>query len=278
MKYLFNTEKLNKVLSDFYKSTNIAITLYDANENLVATSSIFSGYCSYVRSREDCVRCCDNSNSLHMKEVAKTKKTVSYTCHAGLMETITPIIYEGVIIAYIQIGQYKDNEIFYSSPDTVLQVANKYDFDGEKLLSLHSQLQTISRDKLQSLSNILEILIKYLLSENLIYHNRSFLSVKIEKYIQEHLLEKIYIEDLCKIFFISKNMLYHLFKTEFNCTVNNYILNERIKLSQEILKNKPEKSITEIALDCGFSDYNYFIRAFKKNLGITPLQYRKNIK
>ena len=115
MKYLFNTEKLNKVLSDFYKSTNIAITLYDANENLVATSSIFSGYCSYVRSREDCVRCCDNSNSLHMKEVARTKKTVSYTCHAGLMETITPIIYEGVIIAYIQIGQYKDNEIFYSS-------------------------------------------------------------------------------------------------------------------------------------------------------------------
>ena len=43
-----------------------------------------------------------------------------------------------------------------------------------------------------------------------------------------------------------------------------------------MLRENTEMNVTEIASRCGFSDYNYFIRAFKKHLGVTPLKYRKN--
>ena len=34
----------------------------------------------------------------------------------------------------------------------------------------------------------------------------------------------------------------------------------------------------EIASACGFADYNYFIRAFRHHTGLTPLQYRKQMR
>jgi len=37
-----------------------------------------------------------------------------------------------------------------------------------------------------------------------------------------------------------------------------------------------EASVREIAARVGFSDVTYFISAFKKGIGETPLQYRKN--
>ena len=40
---------------------------------------------------------------------------------------------------------------------------------------------------------------------------------------------------------------------------------------------KAEESITEIAFLCGFSDFSYFIKVFKKYKGVTPSQYAKKI-
>ena len=100
------------------------------------------------------------------------------------------------------------------------------------------------------------------------------LSIKIEKFVQEHIKEKLTVSILCEQFYLSKNSLYHLFATEFNTTVSDYILNKRIQSSIKQLKES-NASITMVASECGFTDYNYFIRAFKKHVGITPLQFRK---
>ena len=99
---------------------------------------------------------------------------------------------------------------------------------------------------------------------------------KIEKYIIENLSENIYIPDLCNRFGISKNMLYKLFNDEFSSTVNGFIIKKRMDLARQMLKDDKSMNVTEIALRCGFSDYNYFIRTFKKHVGVTPLKYRKS--
>ncbi len=54
-----------------------------------------------------------------------------------------------------------------------------------------------------------------------------------------------------------------------------YLLNLRIKKACELLL-ETKCSITEIAYEAGFNDSNYFGDVFKKNKGISPLQYRKN--
>ena len=78
---------------------------------------------------------------------------------------------------------------------------------------------------------------------------------------------------------ISKNALYRLFNTEFDMPIHKYILQKRIHLAKDLLIGQPNKAIAQISEDCGFSDYNYFTRAFHRICGITPLKYRKsNIK
>jgi ligand-binding sensor protein len=61
-----------------------------------------------------------------MKEASLNRKICRYTCHAGLIEVIFPIIYDDVLIAYIQIGQFRDAERRYSSEDRLPEIAEKY--------------------------------------------------------------------------------------------------------------------------------------------------------
>lgn len=43
----------------------------------------------------------------------------------------------------------------------------------------------------------------------------------------------------------------------------------------KILLTKTDKSITQIAAECGYDDFTYFSRQFKKSTNMTPRDYRK---
>lgn len=82
------------------------------------------------------------------------------------------------------------------------------------------------------------------------------------------------ISDLAKRAHMSENSLLAHFKDATGTSPINYLNQIRIKNSC-LLLHTTFRSITEIALECGYSDSNYFSRAFKKELQITPSQYRK---
>lgn len=274
MDYIFNTEKLEALVSDFYISTGIAVTLYDASGSVVTKSPIFTDCCACIRRKEACVESCDRSDKVHMEQAAGSKRICRYTCHGGLMEVITPILYEDVVIAYLQIGQFRDAEQIYSNEPLVRQTAARYGFDPDQLLKLYKKVPVLSKEKLRALLNIIHILIRSFWEDGLILRNRSMRSVKIEQYITEHVGEKLSIESLCRQFSMSKFALYRLFREEFDTTVNEFILKKRTELARQLL-GRQDKNITQVADACGFSDYNYFIRLFKEKTGVTPLQFRK---
>ncbi|MBQ7932909.1 MAG: helix-turn-helix domain-containing protein [Clostridia bacterium] len=83
------------------------------------------------------------------------------------------------------------------------------------------------------------------------------------------------VAELCRKFYISRQVLYALFRDEFGDTVGNYILNKRLTEAKRLLK-ETGSPISDIARTVGFADYSYFIRLFRKHIGMTPLQYRKN--
>ena len=276
MDCIFYKEKLCEVLLDFYRSTGISVTLYDASEQVVATLPLYSNFCACIRGDKRCVECCDRSNLDHMKEVARERKILRYTCHAGLMETILPIMYEDVLIAYLQIGQFRDSEGIYSSPERVRATAKKYGFPKEELLRLFDGQLTVSEEKLTSLCKILEILIRSFWVDGLIYYKRSMLSIRIEHFIDEHLAENISVSDVCEKFLISKNALYNLFRDELGTTIGSLITEKRLAAARRLLHSEPSLNVTQIAERVGFTDYNYFIRLFKRKMGVTPLKYRKD--
>lgn len=275
MNYFFSKNKILSALCDFYAGTGIAVALYDSAGNTVAGTPIYSDFCKFVRQKDDFQIACNLCDHQAIQKVQATKKPLEYTCHGGLIEVITPIMYEDMVIAYMQIGQFRDREGAFSNFDEVFMRNRGYGYNREELLPLYLKLPEISSPQLEGLLGVMNVIIRSFWMDGLIYSKRNLHSVKIEGYIDAHLAENIYVKDLCDKFFISKNSLYRLFKEEFGTTVNEFILQKRLAKAQTFLRENEDLSITEIAALCGFGDYNYFIRVFKKRFNLTPLKYKK---
>ncbi len=102
--------------------------------------------------------------------------------------------------------------------------------------------------------------------------NDTFLTIR--HYLDSNYTKKITLENLEKMFFISKFHINHLFVKNCNSSVIKYVTQCRIMLAKDLLM-ETALSISQIALRCGYSDANYFYRTFKKTTGNTPTDYRK---
>ncbi|MDY3979684.1 MAG: helix-turn-helix transcriptional regulator [Tidjanibacter sp.] len=72
---------------------------------------------------------------------------------------------------------------------------------------------------------------------------------------------------------LSRTNFYAKLKAIVDITPVNYINNMRMQRAIELLQSS-SKSISEIALEVGFSDHAYFSQVFKESTGFTPSEYR----
>lgn len=98
---------------------------------------------------------------------------------------------------------------------------------------------------------------------------------EVATYIYNHYSERLILEDVAKKFNLSRSYLSKKFKSVTGFGFKEYIINVRIQHACELLLNT-NKSITDIAFECGFNDSNYFGDAFRRTKGISPNKYRKN--
>ena len=93
-------------------------------------------------------------------------------------------------------------------------------------------------------------------------------------YIQSHLSENLTLDEIARQCHMSKFYLSHQFTQTQGISLSKYILKSRITTSMRLLR-ETLMSVKEISEKVGFNDVAYFCRAFKAEVGITPLQYRK---
>ncbi len=99
------------------------------------------------------------------------------------------------------------------------------------------------------------------------------LLLQAKEYIDHNYQKSISLEEVAEEIGISSYYLSKLFKDRFQVTFMEYLKNARIQKAVELLLdgNKPLK---EIALNVGYKDPNYFSTAFKKEIGMSPREYR----
>jgi AraC-like DNA-binding protein len=73
---------------------------------------------------------------------------------------------------------------------------------------------------------------------------------------------------------ISEVYLRRLFRENYKTTPKQYIIETRLKKAEQFLQEN-RLSVTEIALQCGFSSVYHFCRSFKQFANLTPSEYRK---
>lgn len=97
----------------------------------------------------------------------------------------------------------------------------------------------------------------------------------IKEYVSRNFSnDMLSIKDISEHVFLSTSYACTLFKNETGKTLNQFITEYRIEKAKELLLD-PRNRITDISKGVGYSDGNYFGKAFKKQVGVTPSEYRE---
>ena len=276
MKFTFDREKTDKLLFAFFNATKIPISLFDLDFLCISSFDEMPAYCKNILSTKGFENSCAVCDNNHFNLVTKTKKTMIYTCHAGICEVLAPVMYGDKVIAYLMLGRFRDEEHVYSSEEKMCAAMEKYHISPESQKDAYFALPVVSSSVLHSAIKLAKACVQLMWAEQIIQAKSDLTATRIEEYIREKIGngEKLTVDMLCKKFYLTKPSLLAVFHREFNDSPGNYILSYRINIAKKLLRETP-LSIQEISEKSSFTDYNYFSRIFRKKIGMSPSAYRR---
>ena len=98
---------------------------------------------------------------------------------------------------------------------------------------------------------------------------------KIERYVSCHLYQKISLDEISSYAGMNKTYFCLFFKKHYGMSFTDYLNQKRLEIASTMLL-KPDASIADVAVACGYSTVTYFNRIFRKFKGMTPSEYRKS--
>lgn len=173
---LFEVDMLQRIQDTFSKMTGIAAQITDANGKPVTKGSNYTDFCAkYTRkSTIGRLRCeqCDK----HGAEIAlKSSSSITYYCHAGLMDFAAPIMAGDKMI-----GCFVGGQVLIKPPDItkVMQVAAEIDVDLINYLQSVLEVPVIDKTKIENAADFLYTLTNIL--STISYHKYIMHQANIE--------------------------------------------------------------------------------------------------
>lgn len=163
----------------------------------------------------------------------------------------------------IQLDEYFlfNNQALASATNNIMRIA--MDDNSQKDIMADFALKEL-------LIRLMQTQARSLVEKNLV-KNRSRMGFVVD-YIKRNLHQKLSIDSIAKVAYVSKSNFFKMFRDELGISPNDFILQERISKAKELLAG--QNSIKETAFQTGFSDTNYFTRVFKQLVGVTPKSYQ----
>lgn len=265
-----NNRELMELLEYFYVLTGIRIALFDESYNEIASyPADGTSFCSYMRQRRCFDAKCRESDSFSFKKCNKTKSLSIYKCHAGLIEATAPLTENGTIIGYIMFGQITDSR---DKSALTARVMRLYRDDGieEKI----KKIKYKSNRQILAAAKILDACTSYIQLKEMVKPSRVQLISRIDRYIDENLDKALSVETLCREFSISRTRLYSAVKAYAPDGIAALIKQKRLAKARTLVKST-DMPTADIAYAVGFNDYNYFLRVFRREFGISPKKLRQ---
>lgn len=100
---------------------------------------------------------------------------------------------------------------------------------------------------------------------------------RIQKYIQSHIEDQLNLAGIAATVNYNESYVSRLFRQHTGMKISDYILQVRLSKAKQLLSSS-DQSINAIAESCGFDSIHYFSYTFKKNMGMTPSDYRRSMK
>lgn len=258
----YNKERLKQIICDIFDLTGVSLGVLDTGYNYIVDCKSQEDFCSdlqkYQTDSKKCALCDENI----LKECAATKQIVPHICHAGLCDFAMPIFKNEIIVGYVIMGRIRCSE----SPKV-------HNYNNLNYVDLNKKYENTPILTDRQIAALCDLMPKIIFDSGIEIENDTLCS-EIAQYINQNISKRHSISDLCHKFHISKTTLYGIFKNNYNTTVNDYVLNQKIVIAKKLLK-ETDLPICEISEKIGFENYTYFCKLFKQKEGKTATAYRK---
>lgn len=188
--------------------------------------------------------------------------TVFFRRHGlGMQELVTLYNYITGLLIKAGVDRLQDMGIplYQKDADSIVE---EYESIDKMVISLHQKVNSIfNADPLASCNSL--------------YPTNKTVIAAIMEYIDRNYRKNITLSHLARKFHIDERYLSQLFKAETGRTLVDYITSARIKHACILLK-ETFISIQDISELCGYKDYFYFNKVFKKTMNTTPSLYRNS--
>ena len=274
MAILYNTEEMKSMLESLYHLSNIRIVVYNNKfEKIDEVPDHDCNFCSLIRKDKNALERCLASDRYACEKCREQNAPYSYTCHAGLTETVAPIQHKNIVIGYLMFGQVlqqTDKALYW---EEIHKRCKGYDVDMEDLYAAYCEKQPVTQEQIYAAARLLEACAGNMWLQRYISLKKDDLLFQICDYITNHLEEDLSVPALCKRFNSSRSRLYRIIYKYSGCGIGQFIRRLRVERAKELLS--ADVSVSEVANRVGYTDYNYFIKVFKRETGITPVLYKK---
>lgn len=197
-----------------------------------------------------------NSNELHAGIEEKSCECFRFKLHPSFFDhkhyVFDNLIHDDTITSLM----FKITELYQNTDDASVYIVKGHIFHLIGYLCSNYSSKVLSLKTLQQ-------------------NNEKFQKMNtIASYLHSNYTAKINAETLALMSHYTYSYFSSAFKEVFGVSLTKYLLAIRINKASSLL-SMTDMNITEIATSSGFSDANYFARAFKKETGLSPSQYRE---
>ena len=93
------------------------------------------------------------------------------------------------------------------------------------------------------------------------------------EHIRLHMSENVRLDDVAAAAGLSSFHFARMFKKTTGLTPHRYLMKARVERAKSLLREF-EKSLTEIAIECGFCDHSHMSKVFRRLTGMAPVEFR----
>lgn len=268
-------QALLTMLKHLYEVSGFRMTLFDASYQGICSYPEKTSFCQLIHENNEACQLCHTYDQQGFQKAAQLGEVYLYQCYFGLYEAIAPLYYCGELTGYLMMGQTLSTSKF--DKEATFNISKNFVKDTPLLKQAIDELTTHTKEKLNACAAIMEICASYITLTHQVKVPELDLPLAIKEYIHYFYYRPIHLEDLCHHFHCSKATLTNAFKDKYGISIHQYLVQYRLKQAQTLLK-QPQLPIKQIASQCGFTDPNYFTKAFVQAYNTNPTQYRQEIK
>jgi len=243
----------------------------EKEKNIQIDSSIVHSYHMHTHSYYEMTLYMPFDGEININD--KTFNINSLTC-----TLIAPSDYHSIIVKndcnsrYIKIGFTQD----ILDVDENINSLICQNIESNFIVSLFNEMLN-NKDDLKYLALLIKVIVSNLEKSAIRFDRKINSSYKIVaqaiKIIDNNFSEIINEENIAKQLGVTSQYLSYLFKKVAKISFSKYLVKVRLKHAINLLVTTNDQ-ITKICYDCGYNNLSHFLRSFKQEYGVSPLQYR----